>query len=72
MSGDSRDLTWDAFLKVEMRVGTITHAEVFEEARKPTYKMMVDFGSFGIRKTSAQVTDLYSPSDLIEFLRFTK
>lgn len=52
-------------MKVEMRVGTIMEAEVFEKARRPAYKMMVDFGEYGQRKTSAQITKLYQPEELI-------
>ena len=58
-------LTWDEFSRVDMRVGTVIHAEVFKEARKPAYKIQVDFGEMGIRKTSAQVTDLYSCEELV-------
>ena len=58
-------LTWNQFTDVEMRVGTILTAEVFEEVRNPAYKMTVDFGEFGIKKTSAQITHLYQPQDLI-------
>lgn len=59
------NLSWDTFMQVEMRVGTILSAEVFTEAKKPAYKIVVDFGEFGIRKTSAQITKLYRPSELI-------
>jgi len=48
-----------------MRIGTIVKAEVFEEARKPAYKVEVDFGEFGVKKTSAQLTAQYSCADLI-------
>jgi tRNA-binding protein len=58
-------LTWNEFLKVEMIVGTIISAEVFKEVSKPAYKMIIDFGEFGMRKTSAQITELYTPEDLI-------
>ncbi|MDP8162985.1 tRNA-binding protein [Pasteurella skyensis] len=58
-------LTWNEFMKVEMRVGTIISAEKFEEVRNPAYKMQVDFGEYGIRKTSAQITHRYTPETLI-------
>ncbi|QXP74069.1 tRNA-binding protein [Tenacibaculum sp. AHE15PA] len=58
-------LTWDDFTKVEMRVGTILSAEVFKEVKNPAYKMQIDFGEFGIKKTSAQITKLYAPEELI-------
>ena len=59
------DITWNDFTKVEMRVGTILSAEVFKEVRNPAYKLVVDFGEFGTRKTSAQVTNLYQPEELV-------
>ncbi|MDB5256787.1 MAG: tRNA-binding protein [Chitinophagaceae bacterium] len=58
-------LTWKEFEKIDMRVGTIVHAEVFEEARNPSYKITISFGEYGLRKTSAQITTLYQPEDLI-------
>lgn len=58
-------LTWDEFLHVEMRVGTILSAERFKEARNPAYQLVIDFGEFGTRKTSAQITALYQPEELI-------
>ena len=58
-------LSWPEFEKVEMRVGTILEAEVFEAARNPAYKLVVDFGPLGKKRSSAQITDLYQPADLV-------
>jgi tRNA-binding protein len=59
-------ITWNDFARVELRVGRIVDAAPFPEARKPAYILHVDFGSeIGIRKSSAQITALYQPSDLI-------
>mgnify|MGYP003623830439 CR=1 FL=1 len=52
------------FHKLEIRVGTVLAAEVFGQARKPALKIRIDFGDYGIRKTSAQITRLYRPEDL--------
>ena len=60
------DITWQHFEAVEMRAGTIISVEDFPEALKPAYKIAVDFGpQFGIRRTSAHVTTLYSRNDLV-------
>ncbi len=62
---EQEKLNWSEFMKVEMRVGTIISAEKFKEVRNPAYKMIVDFGPFGTRKTSAQITKLYTPEELV-------
>ena len=58
--------TFDDFMKLDIRVGTITDAKVFEKARRPAYQLQVDFGEeIGIKKSSAQITDRYKPEELI-------
>src|SRR3546814_559841 len=59
-------ISFDDFLKVELRVGRVVSASVFEQARKPAYVLHVDFGEgLGIKKSSAQITALYQPGDLV-------
>ncbi len=58
-------ISWEQFETVELRVGTVVDVQPFPEARRPAYKVWVDFGpDIGVRKTSAQVTAAYTPEDL--------
>ena len=58
-------LTWADFEKVELRVGTILAAEDFPKAKNPAYQLTIDFGDFGVKKSSAQITKLYQKEDLV-------
>lgn len=58
-------LTLEEFDKVEMRVGTIVGAKLNKRARVPAYGLKIDFGEFGVKSSSAQITDLYSVDDLV-------
>jgi len=65
MSESPEPATWADFERVGLRVGMIRKVEPFPEARNPAYKLWIDFGSFGIRQSSARLTALYSEADLI-------
>ncbi len=59
-------ISWEDFTKVELRVGRIVSADYFREARMPAYILQVDFGDeIGVKKSSAQITALYKPEDLV-------
>ncbi|MEN6339596.1 MAG: tRNA-binding protein [Clostridiaceae bacterium] len=59
-------VTFDDFMKIDILVGEVVRAEVFDKAKKPAYKLWVDFGEeIGIRQSSAQITQLYSSSELV-------
>ncbi len=58
-------ISWNDFEKIDIRTGTIIQASFFQKAKKPAYKLKIDFGKEGIKNSSAQITVLYSINDLI-------
>jgi tRNA-binding protein len=58
-------LTWDDFQRVDMRVGVVVDAQAFPEARQPAYKLWIDFGALGVKRSSARITHHYSPAVLV-------
>lgn len=58
-------IEWSDFERVALVAGTITRVEDFPEARKPAYRVWVDFGPYGVKKTSARIKALYAPGDLV-------
>ena len=59
------EITFEDFLKLDLRIGTIIEVNNFSKARKPAYQLKIDFGDLGIKKSSAQITDLYSKEELL-------
>lgn len=58
-------ITWRDFERIELRAGTIVEVEDFPQARKPTYRLKIDFGELGIKRSSAQIKHLYSKEELL-------
>jgi tRNA-binding protein len=58
-------ISWADFEKVDIRVGVVTDAREFPEARRPAYRLWIDFGPLGVKRSSAQITRFYRPADLI-------
>ena len=58
-------INFEEFLKVDLRIGTIIEVNDFPKAKKPAYQLKVDFGDLGIKKSSAQITDLYTKEELL-------
>ncbi|KEZ93930.1 tRNA-binding protein [Nonlabens ulvanivorans] len=59
------EISWSDFEKIDMRVGTVLTVSDFPEARNPAYQLQIDFGSLGIKKTSAQITTRYDKNELV-------
>lgn len=63
--GGMDQITWDDFAKVEIRVGRIVQADDFPQARKPAYRLRIDFGDLGVKSSSAQITTHYRREELV-------
>ena len=59
------EINFDTFLKVDIRIGTIIEINNFPKAKKPAYQLTIDFGDLGIKKSSAQITGLYTKEELL-------
>lgn len=60
-----KEIAFEDFLKLDIRIGTIIEVNDFPKAKKPAYQLKIDFGSLGIKKSSAQITDLYTKEELL-------
>ena len=58
-------ITWEDFERVDMRVGVVLDAQEFPEARRPALQLTIDFGPLGVKRSSAQITDRYTPAALV-------
>ena len=58
-------IAWDDFERVDMRVGVVIDAQEFPEARRPAFKLSIDFGPLGVKRSSAQITHRYTPAELV-------
>ena len=61
----TKEISFEDFLKVDIRIGTIIEVNDFPKAKKPAYQLHIDFGDLGIKKSSAQITDLYTKQALL-------
>ena len=59
------ETSFEDFIKVDVRIGTITEVKEFPKAKKPAYQILIDFGSIGVKKSSAQITELYTKEKLL-------
>ena len=57
--------SFEDFIKVDVRIGTITEVKEFPKAKKPAYQILIDFGTIGVKKSSAQITELYTKEKLV-------
>ena len=60
------ETSFEDFIKVDIRIGTITEVKEFPKAKKPAYQILIDFGSIGVKKSSAQITELYTKEKLLD------
>ena len=59
------EISFEDFIKVDIRIGTITEVKEFPKAKKPAYQILIDFGTIGVKKSSAQITELYTKEKLL-------